>query len=187
MTIGGFTLGREDEQIRASIGVVFQDRVLDDRLTVRENLLFREALRPQGCEAPPGGGAGGPGCRGLGFSRSALRHLSGGQRRRADLARALVNRPKILFLDEPTTGLDAQTRRDVWEFIRRMQLETGMTVFLTTHYMEEAAQADYVVVINQGRIAARAPLPSSRRPTPRISSGSTQTARRRWRILREAG
>ena len=80
--------------------------------------------------------------------------LSGGQRRRADIARALVNRPQILFLDEPTTGLDAQTRRDVWDFIRKMQAESGMTVFLTTHYMEEAAHADYVIVINHGRIAA---------------------------------
>ena len=80
---------------------------------------------------------------------------SGGQRRRADIARALVHTPKILFLDEPTTGLDPQTRKTVWETIRRLQQETGMTVFLTTHYMEEAAEADYVVVIDSGEIAAR--------------------------------
>lgn len=81
--------------------------------------------------------------------------LSGGQRRRADIARALVNTPKILFLDEPTTGLDPQTRKTVWETIRQLQAETKMTVFLTTHYMEEAAEADYVVVIDNGLIAAR--------------------------------
>ena len=156
VTIGGFTLGREDEQIRASIGVVFQDRVLDDRLTVRENLLFRGSFYGlKGAKLRQAVEQAARDAAALDFLDQRYGTLSGGQRRRADLARALVNRPKILFLDEPTTGLDAQTRRDVWEFIRRMQLETGMTVFLTTHYMEEAAQADYVVVINQGRIAAR--------------------------------
>jgi len=156
VTIGGFTLGREDEQIRASIGVVFQDRVLDDRLTVRENLLFRGRFYGlKGAKLRQAVEQAARDAAALDFLDQRYGTLSGGQRRRADLARALVNRPKILFLDEPTTGLDAQTRRDVWEFIRHMQLETGMTVFLTTHYMEEAAQADYVVVINQGRIAAR--------------------------------
>ncbi|NLY52570.1 MAG: ATP-binding cassette domain-containing protein, partial [Firmicutes bacterium] len=81
--------------------------------------------------------------------------LSGGQRRRADIARALLNTPKILFLDEPTTGLDPQTRQRVWETIRQIQGDTGMTVFLTTHYMEEAAKADYVVMIDHGKIAAK--------------------------------
>lgn len=154
--IGGFTLGREDDKIRACIGVVFQGHVLDERLSVRENLLLRggfyglkgeqlwQAVQQAAAEAAA-----------LDFLDRRYGTLSGGQRRRADIARALVNRPQILFLDEPTTGLDAQTRRDVWAFIRRMQEESGMTVFLTTHYMEEAAQADYVLVINQGRIAAR--------------------------------
>ena len=81
--------------------------------------------------------------------------LSGGQRRRADIARALVNTPEILFLDEPTTGLDTQTRRNIWETIRELQRQSGMTVFLTTHYMEEAADADYVIVIDKGKIAAK--------------------------------
>lgn len=81
--------------------------------------------------------------------------LSGGQRRRCDIARALVHTPKILFLDEPTTGLDPQTRRSVWETVTRLQRETDMTIFLTTHYMEEAAEADYVVVIDNGVIAAK--------------------------------
>jgi multidrug/hemolysin transport system ATP-binding protein len=81
--------------------------------------------------------------------------LSGGQRRRSDIARALVNTPKVLFLDEPTTGLDPQTRKSVWDTIRSLQKDTGMTVFLTTHYMEEAAGADYVAVIDNGFISAK--------------------------------
>ncbi len=81
--------------------------------------------------------------------------LSGGQRRRSDIARALVTQPQILFLDEPTTGLDPHTRRAVWDTIMNLQKTTGMTVFLTTHYMEEADGADYVIVIDDGRIAAK--------------------------------
>jgi multidrug/hemolysin transport system ATP-binding protein len=81
--------------------------------------------------------------------------LSGGQRRRCDIARALVNTPKVLFLDEPTTGLDPQTRKSVWETITKLQRDTGMTIFLTTHYMEEAAEADYVIVIDNGNIVAK--------------------------------
>lgn len=154
--IGGFRLGREDEKIRASIGVVFQHSVLDDRLTVRENLLFRGSFYGlKGTRLAQAVEHAAQEAAAWDFLDRRCGNLSGGQRRRADLARALVNRPQILFLDEPTTGLDAQTRRDVWAFIRRVQKESGMTVFLTTHYMEEAAQADYVLVINQGRIAAR--------------------------------
>lgn len=156
VVINGFTLGREDDEIRSSMGVVFQGNFLDDRLTVRGNLLTRgsfyglkgkeleEAVEQAAYEAAA-----------LDFMEQRYGSLSGGQRRRADLARALVNRPKILFLDEPTTGLDAQTRRSVWEYIRRMQEQRDMTVFLTTHYMEEAAQADYVLVIDHGLIAAK--------------------------------
>ncbi|GHV98285.1 hypothetical protein lacNasYZ03_16730 [Lactobacillus nasalidis] len=80
--------------------------------------------------------------------------LSGGQRRRADIARSLLNTPKILFLDEPTTGLDPQTRQHIWKTIRRLQAEQGMTIFLTTHYMEEASVADYVVILDHGSIVA---------------------------------
>ena len=80
--------------------------------------------------------------------------LSGGQRRRIDIARALLHNPKLLILDEPTTGLDPQTRRTVWQVIARLQQERGMTVFLTTHYMDEAADADYVVILDKGSIVA---------------------------------
>ena len=80
--------------------------------------------------------------------------LSGGQRRRIDIARALLNQPKILILDEPTTGLDPQTRKTLWDVIARLRKEKNMTVFLTTHYMEEAADADYVVILDSGKISA---------------------------------
>lgn len=154
--INGYSLGKEDSKIRSSIGVVFQGHHLDDLLTVRENLLSRgsfyglqgkalhEAVEQAAQEAEV-----------TDFLHRPYGKLSGGQRRRADIARALVNRPQILFLDEPTTGLDAQTRRNVWDRIHELQKEKGMTVFLTTHYMEEAASADYVIVIDHGKIAAK--------------------------------
>ncbi|MGN0584212.1 MAG: ATP-binding cassette domain-containing protein, partial [Ruminococcus sp.] len=81
--------------------------------------------------------------------------LSGGQRRRIDIARALIHEPKILILDEPTTGLDPQTRKLLWEAVTKMRSERNMTVFLTTHYMEEAADADYVIILDSGKIAAK--------------------------------
>lgn len=154
--VNGFTLGKQDNEIRRSIGIVFQDSLLDPLLTVRENMEVRGSFY---------------GLKGQKL-RSAVEHaadvtalqdvlrrpygkLSGGQRRRADIARALVHTPHILFLDEPTTGLDPQTRRAVWDTIRNLQRESGMTVFLTTHYMEEAAGADYVTIIGKGELLAQ--------------------------------
>ncbi len=156
VTIDGLTLGQDDNQIRRIIGAVFQDNMLDELLTVRENILMRgslyglrgHTLKAAADKAIAAAEVGD-------FQNRRYGKLSGGQRRRADIARALVHTPKILFLDEPTTGLDPQTRKTVWETIRKLQKETGMTVFLTTHYMEEAAEADYVVVIDSGEIAAR--------------------------------
>lgn len=154
--INGYTLGREDSKIRSSIGVVFQGHLLDDLLTVRENLLTRGSFYGlKGQELNQAVVQAAKSTDSLEFLDRPYGKLSGGQRRRADIARALVNRPQILFLDEPTTGLDAQTRRNVWECIEELQKETGMTVFLTTHYMEEAAKADYVIVIDHGEIAAK--------------------------------
>lgn len=154
--INGHELGREDGQIRSSIGVVFQGNYLDDLLTVKENLLTRGSfygLKGQVLEKAVQRAA--EEAEVTEFLNRPYGQLSGGQRRRADLARALVNRPKILFLDEPTTGLDAQARRNVWDRIHALQRENEMTVFLTTHYMEEAAGADYVIVIDHGEIAAK--------------------------------
>lgn len=156
VTINGMTLGKDDDKIRRVIGTVFQDNMLDALLTVRENILMRgslyglkgAALRQAADKAMKAAGV-------EEFQNRKYGKLSGGQRRRADIARALVNTPDILFLDEPTTGLDPQTRKTVWETVRALQKETGMTVFLTTHYMEEAAEADYVVVIDSGTISAK--------------------------------
>lgn len=136
-------------------GVVFQSSVLDKALTVKENLASRAALY---------------GITGRIFSERLeeldrlldlkdilarqIGKLSGGQRRKADIARALVHKPELLILDEPTTGLDPATRKTLWEAISQLRIKHNMTVFLTTHYMEEAADADYVVIIDGGKIAA---------------------------------
>ena len=135
---------------------MFQDGLLDPLLTVRENLNTRG--RFYGLTRRDLDKAIKNAARAAGISDFIDRQygkLSGGQRRRADIARALVNTPKILFLDEPTTGLDPQTRKNVWDTIKRLQREFGTTVFMTTHYMEEAADADYVIIIDNGKIAAK--------------------------------
>ncbi|MCL2032853.1 MAG: ABC transporter ATP-binding protein [Methanomassiliicoccaceae archaeon] len=151
--IFGNSLGEDDDKIRSDIGVVFQKGTLDPLLTVRENLVFRgrlydtDSIEERLQKAMDA----------VGISDIADRRygkLSGGQKRRADIARALISTPKLLFLDEPTTGLDPQTRHNVWEIILDLKNKEGVTVFLTTHYMEEAAGADYVVVIDKGKISA---------------------------------
>lgn len=154
-TIGGYKLGREDDGIRSSIGIVFQDSLMDPLLTVKENLfirggfykLTRSELRSAVAKAAAIADVGD-------FLNRPYGKLSGGQRRRADIARALIHTPKVLFLDEPTTGLDPQTRKHVWTTIRQLQKEHGMTIFLTTHYMEEAAQADYIIIMDHGKVLA---------------------------------
>ena len=135
------------------IGMVFQDSVLDPELTVKANLNHRAGLYRN-------------------LDKGWLAHLlelteltdllqqkygtlSGGQRRRVDIARALLNKPELLFLDEPTTGLDIQTRRMIWELLHLLKKEEGLTIFLTTHYLEEAENAEVAYVINQGKILAQ--------------------------------
>lgn len=153
--IDGADLDGNLDRIKRSLGVVFQTSVLDAALTVRQNLESRAALY----------GIGGKAFKKrlaelaelLDFSDLLGRtvgKLSGGQRRRIDIARALLHEPKILILDEPTTGLDPQTRRLLWNVITQLRQEKQMTVFLTTHYMEEAADADYVVILDSGKIVA---------------------------------
>lgn len=154
--IDGLKLGHDDNKIRECIGAVFQDNVLDTKLTVRENIMMRGSMYGlKGEKLKNAVEKAMTAAEVTEFKDRMYGKLSGGQRRRADIARALVNTPKILFLDEPTTGLDPQTRKVVWKTIQKLQSETGMTVFLTTHYMEEAAEADYVVVIDSGEIAAK--------------------------------
>ena len=149
-------LGEHEDEIRNAIGIVFQEGVLDPLLSVKENLetrgsfygLQKEVLNERVKNALEITGI-------MELSSRKYGSLSGGQKRRADIARALLNAPRILFLDEPTTGLDPQTRKNVWQTIIRLQKEENMTVFLTTHYMEEADMADYVVIIDNGEIAAK--------------------------------
>ncbi len=153
--IGGVSVEHASTAVARQLGVVFQNSVLDAPLTVRDNLQSRAALY---------------GIRGEAFRKRLAElaklldfedllsrqvgKLSGGQRRRIDIARALLHKPDILVLDEPTTGLDPQTRRLLWNVIAHLRSEEHMTVFLTTHYMEEAADADYVVILDSGKIAA---------------------------------
>lgn len=155
VTIKDNVVGIDDDKIRSLIGVVFQDSLLDNLLTVRENLLVRGSfygLSKKELNIAVERAA--KACGVMEFLDRPYGKLSGGQRRRSDIARALINTPEILFLDEPTTGLDPQTRSNIWKTIKEMQASTGMTVFLTTHYMEEAAEADYVIIIDNGEIAA---------------------------------
>lgn len=156
VSIDGYSLGKDDSKIRSVLGIVFQDSLLDNLLTVKENLMTRGSLYQMNTKELKESVEYAADCTGVKeFLNRPYGKLSGGQRRRADIARALINTPKILILDEPTTGLDPQTRQNVWETIERLKREKGMTIFLTTHYMEEAAKADYVVVIDSGEITAK--------------------------------
>lgn len=153
--INGYDLDKNAPQIKRELGVIFQNSVLDSALSVYDNLKSRAALY---------------GITGAAFrkritelskllefedlQKRTVGKLSGGQRRRIDIARALLHKPKILILDEPTTGLDPQTRKTLWNVIFALRKEENMTVFLTTHYMEEASEADYVVILDGGKIAA---------------------------------
>ena len=155
VTICGTDLDTDASSIKRSLGVVFQNSVLDKDLSVRDNLRSRAALY---------------GIRGDAFRKRLAElaelldfqellkrpvgKLSGGQRRRIDIARALLHQPKILVLDEPTTGLDPQTRNLLWQVVGKLRREEKLTVFLTTHYMEEAADADFVVILDHGKIVA---------------------------------
>lgn len=156
IVINGFELGQDDDHIRSSIGIVFQDSLLDPLLTVEENLRTRGSFYGMSrAELDAAITSAAVTANVTEFLKRPYGKLSGGQRRRADIARALIHTPKILFLDEPTTGLDPQTRKSVWEMVLKLQREQGMTVFLTTHYMEEAAQADYITIIDHGEVLAQ--------------------------------
>jgi ABC-type multidrug transport system, ATPase component len=156
VTVDGHTLGKDDDKIRSVIGAVFQEGLLDPLLTIYDNLKTRGGfygLKGENLQKAIKKTAEFTGIGDL--LKRPYGKLSGGQRRRCDIARALIHTPKILFLDEPTTGLDPQTRKNIWQTIQSLQQNSGMTVFLTTHYMEEAAEADYVIVIDNGEIVAK--------------------------------
>ncbi len=151
----GKSIDGDVREMTRQLGVVFQNSVLDQMLTVRDNLESRAAL--YGITGEAFRERLGELAELLDFGDLLGRtvgRLSGGQRRRVDIARALLHRPQILILDEPTTGLDPQTRQLLWRVVQDLREREGMTVFLTTHYMEEAADADYVVILDSGKIAA---------------------------------
>lgn len=155
ITIDNHDLDKDLGVIKSELGVVFQTSVLDPALSVYDNLESRATLY---------------GIKGAEFKKRLAKlskildfkdllsrpvgKLSGGQRRRIDIARAIIHQPKILILDEPTTGLDPQTRKTLWSVIANLRKNDQMTVFLTTHYMEEAAEADHVIIIDSGKIVA---------------------------------
>ena len=153
--VDGIDIDKDADAPRRALGVVFQNSVLDKPLTVRQNLESRAAL--YGIVGEPFQKRLVELSELLDFSElldRAVGKLSGGQRRRIDIARALLHSPRILILDEPTTGLDPQTRQLLWRVISSLRRDEGLTVFLTTHYMEEAAEADYVVILDAGSIVA---------------------------------
>lgn len=153
--IGGYDLDKDKDKIRNMIGIVFQGSVLDKQLSIRENLESRASL--YGMTKKDINKRVNELSRVLDLEDILKRpygKLSGGQRRRVDIARALINKPEILFLDEPTTGLDPQTRAQVWRIIHNLRKETGLTVFLTTHYMEETLDCDSIVILDSGNIVA---------------------------------
>lgn len=142
-------------EVRRDIGVVFQDSMMDRMLTVRENVTLRGSMYGlTGDDLKDAVSSAISKADAMEFADQRYGQLSGGQRRRADIARALVHSPRILLLDEPTSGLDPQTRKTIWETITTLNRESGMTIFLTTHYMEEASESDDIVIIDHGTIVA---------------------------------
>jgi len=153
ISLNGFKLGAFDTDIRKSIGVVFQGNVLDDVLTAEENLLSRATFyNMTASKARERVGYLAKRLSMESFLKTRYGKLSGGQRRKCDVARALLAQPKILFLDEPTTGLDPQSRIELWETIEEIRKADKMTIFLTTHYMEETENAERVAIIDKGKI-----------------------------------
>lgn len=151
----GYDIDENADKIKGSIGIVFQNSVLDKKLSVYDNLKSRAAL--YGIFGKDFKARLEEMCELLDLKeilKRPLGKLSGGQKRRIDIARGLFHNPKLLILDEPTTGLDPKTRKTVWEVIDKLRKESGLTVFLTTHYMEEAAEADYVVILDSGKKVA---------------------------------
>src|SRR5438477_161136 len=153
--INGYDIERQASQVRQSIGIVFQDPTLDEYLTAEQNLYYhcmiyhtprktrdtriREVLQLVGLDER---------------RKDIVKTFSGGMKRRLEVARGLLHEPQTLFLDEPTVGLDPQTRRSVWEHVLRLRERTGLTIFMTTHYMEEAEYCDRIAIIDHGQIVA---------------------------------
>ena len=153
--IGGYDITDDPAGVRREIGIVFQDTTVDERLTARENLIFHGELfgmakadiRPRADQLLDRVGL-------LDRAGDAVITFSGGMRRRLEVARGLMHWPSVLFLDEPTVGLDPQTRRSIWDYARSLRDTEGVTIFLTTHYMDEAEACDRVAIMDYGKIIA---------------------------------
>jgi len=153
--INGFNINSQRDDVRKSIGLVFQDPSLDDRLTARENLCFHAQLyRIPKSQCDPRVEAVLKLVDLWERRDSIVRTFSGGMKRRLEIARGLIHQPKVLFLDEPTLGLDPQTRFNIWEYILKLKRESEMTIFMTTHYMNEAEYCDRIAIIDHGQIVA---------------------------------
>ena len=154
-TVNGHDIVRQKNEVRRSIGLVFQDTTLDDYLTAEQNIMFHamaygvpKKVRQERTKALLS-------LMGLWDRRKGhIRTYSGGMKRRLEIARGLIHLPRVLFLDEPTLGLDPQTRNRIWEYIRDLRREEDLTIFLTTHYMDEAENCDRIAVIDHGEIVA---------------------------------
>lgn len=151
--ISQFDVTRDPHKVRQEIGIIFQDPSLDDRLTAEDNLRFHGFLyHMSGKEINERL----PEVLNLvelyDRRKEFVRKYSGGMKRRLEIARGLLHKPKVLFLDEPTLGLDPQTRAHIWEYVIRMRKEHGLTIFMTTHYMQEAEVCDRVAIIDNGKI-----------------------------------
>lgn len=154
--IDGKDVDKDMRAIAKELGVVFQNTVLDEKLSVKDNLTSRASLYGiTGKEAKDRIVELAELLDFKDIMNRTFGKLSGGQKRRVDVARALLHKPKILILDEPTTGLDPEARKTLWNVVTSLRKNENMTVFLTTHYMEEAADADYVVILDSGKIAAK--------------------------------
>ena len=164
ITMAGYDLATQASQVRRRIGIVFQKPSLDLNLTAEENVRLHATLyglypyRPAFRLMPPAYRAQVHALAELmGIEKSLfkpIKALSGGMKRKLEIVRSLLHRPAVLFLDEPTTGLDAESRRELWSYLRQVRNESGTTIFLTTHYLEEAEGADNVLIINDGHIVS---------------------------------
>ena len=149
----GEDINKNSKYIKNKIGVVFQNSVLDQTLSVYDNLKYRASLYDiTGNEFKKRFEELSKMFELNEIKNQKVKTLSGGQRRRVDIARAIIHEPEFLILDEPTTGLDPNTRKKLWNIIRNLREKNGMTVFLTTHYMEEASDADFIIIIEKGKI-----------------------------------
>ena len=154
-TVAGFDVDRSPSEVRSRIGLVFQDPSLDQELTARENLLFHAFIYGvPGAERAQRIAAVLEMVDLTDRAGSIVKTFSGGMRRRLEIARGMLHTPQILFLDEPTIGLDPQTRSHIWNYLRRLRKELGVTLFMTTHYMDEAEECDRIAIIDHGQIVA---------------------------------